>query len=156
MNVVVNFFKVIIEFISEDGYLIFNFGLFILLMVIISKVQDINKYIDIILDYKYTKLAMNTDIEQSSKSIEYLNNHIENIFNDYIVTSSDLLTNMIISEEKEQRIMKEVTSLVTSNMSKSFVLKLSTIIPMEAISEYVSTKVYILITSYVLDNNSSK
>ena len=119
---------------------------------------------EIILQWAWYSLAVAIVIIFSGKlntwlAIKKETNNI-NAYNIHVTTPhDDLLLNRVFKEKnfinssEEQKIVHEVTDLVSSRISPIILDKLNFIYNEDAIYEVIGKKTYIRVMSYVMDNN---
>ena len=87
------------------------------------------------------------------EAVKILDKLIEDTMTDYLLLNRVFKEKNFINSSEEQKIVHEVTNLVSSRISPIILDKLNFIYNEDAIYEIISKKTYIRVMSYVIDNN---
>lgn len=88
--------------------------------------------------------------DEATKILDKL---IEDTMTDYLLLNRAFKEKSFINSAEEQKIVHEVTDLVSSRISPIVLDKLNFIYNEDAIYEVIGKKTYIRVMSYVMDNN---
>ena len=87
------------------------------------------------------------------EAVKILDKLIEDTMTDYLLLNRVFKEKSFINSSEEQKIIHEVTNLVSSRISPIILDKLNFIYNEDAIYEVIGKKTYIRVMSYVMDNN---
>ena len=87
------------------------------------------------------------------EAVKILDKLIEDTMTDYLLLNRVFKEKNFINSSEEQKIVHEVTNLVSSRISPIILDKLNFIYNEDAIYEVIGKKTYIRVMSYVMDNN---
>ena len=87
------------------------------------------------------------------EAVKILDKLIEDTMTDYLLLNRVFKEKNFINSSEEQKIVHEVTNLVSSRISPIVLDKLNFIYNEDAIYEVIGKKTYIRVMSYVMDNN---
>ena len=87
------------------------------------------------------------------EAVKILDKLIEDTMTDYLLLNRVFKERSFINSSEEQKIVHEVTDLVSSRISPIILDKLNFIYNEDAIYEVIGKKTYIRVMSYVMDNN---
>ena len=87
------------------------------------------------------------------EAVKILDKLIEDTMTDYLLLNRVFKEKNFINSSEEQKIIHEVTNLVSSRISPIILDKLNFIYNEDAIYEVIGKKTYIRVMSYVMDNN---
>ena len=87
------------------------------------------------------------------EAVKILDKLIEDTMTDYLLLNRVFKEKNFINSTEEQKIVHEVTDLVSSRISPIILDKLNFIYNEDAIYEVIGKKTYIRVMSYVMDNN---
>lgn len=87
------------------------------------------------------------------EAVKILDKLIEDTMTDYLLLNRVFKEKNFINSSEEQKIVHEVTDLVSSRISPIILDKLNFIYNEDAIYEVIGKKTYIRVMSYVMDNN---
>ena len=87
------------------------------------------------------------------EAVKILDKLIEDTMTDYLLLNRVFKEKSFINSSEEQKIVHEVTNLVSSRISPIVLDKLNFIYNEDAIYEVIGKKTYIRVMSYVMDNN---
>ena len=87
------------------------------------------------------------------EAVKILDKLIEDTMTDYLLLNRVFKEKNFINSSEEQKIVHEVTDLVSSRISSIILDKLNFIYNEDAIYEVIGKKTYIRVMSYVMDNN---
>ena len=87
------------------------------------------------------------------EAVKILDKLIEDTMTDYLLLNRVFKEKNFINSSEEQKIIHEVTDLVSSRISPIILDKLNFIYNEDAIYEVIGKKTYIRVMSYVMDNN---
>ena len=87
------------------------------------------------------------------EAVKILDKLIEDTMTDYLLLNRVFKEKSFINSSEEQKIVHEVTNLVSSRISPIILDKLNFIYNEDAIYEVIGKKTYIRVMSYVMDNN---
>ena len=87
------------------------------------------------------------------EAVKILDKLIEDTMTDYLLLNRVFKEKNFINSSEEQKIVHEVTDLVSSRISPIVLDKLNFIYNEDAIYEVIGKKTYIRVMSYVMDNN---
>ena len=87
------------------------------------------------------------------EAVKILDKLIEDTMTDYLLLNRVFKEKSFINSSEEQKIVHEVTDLVSSRISPIILDKLNFIYNEDAIYEVIGKKTYIRVMSYVMDNN---
>ena len=87
------------------------------------------------------------------EAVKILDKLIEDAVTDYILLNRAFKEKSFINSAEEQKIVHEITDLVSSRISPIVLDKLNFMYNEDAIYEVIGKKTYIRVMSYVLDNN---
>ena len=87
------------------------------------------------------------------EAVKILDKLIEDTMTDYFLLNRVFKEKNFINSSEEQKIVHEVTNLVSSRISPIILDKLNFIYNEDAIYEVIGKKTYIRVMSYVMDNN---
>ena len=87
------------------------------------------------------------------EAVKILDKLIEDTMTDYLLLNRVFKEKNFINSSEEQKIVHEVTNLVSSRISPMVLDKLNFIYNEDAIYEVIGKKTYIRVMSYVMDNN---
>lgn len=108
-------------------------------------------------DFHLERYKVNMEINVDENIIKFLDELIENTFNEYLVLNIECNENIkYIKTELETQISKDVSYQVLKKLSPVFMDKLSLIYNRDEIPNIVSTKVYIYTLNYVIEKNRPK
>ena len=87
------------------------------------------------------------------EAVKILDKLIEDTMTDYLLLNRVFKEKNFINSSEEQKIVHEVTDLVSSRISPIILDKLNFIYNEDAIYEVIGKKTYIRVMSYVMDDN---
>lgn len=144
-----------------DIYTILLLGLglsVILLLLYIYSLIRVNlrysKKLKVEMQLKEYEININTNENQDL--LEFLDNIIETIFNEYILLNIECQKVEYIDTELEISIVKEVSEKVISSISPILLTKLSLIYNYDKIPEIIGNRVYLHVINYTISKNKAK
>lgn len=106
----------------------------------------------------FNEKRYNTDISISVSFTEVndmIDDYISEIFNSYIIMEGFAINTVLISQNEEIEIIRDVSKLVADRMSKILYNKLSIFYNNSAISDIISEKIGMLVMNYRLNHNQN-
>lgn len=120
-------------------------------------------FIGILLNYKIARDTINFHMLElqlktpiNSNVSQLLDEFIEDCFTDYLALDAELLNYKYINEDQETKIVNNVVNLVADRISTTMHKQLSVYYNEKAIPEIISTKIYELTISYVVQFNQDR
>lgn len=139
-------------------YMVLNLvDLYVLLAfcMVFYAVKKYYQYLDRVRDLKLLEIQLNTVIEpEAIKGL--LDDFIADIFEEYLINSSDIIQKPYITSDDEVKMRVDVVNLVADRLSPYLYQKVAVYYNEQAIPDIIAAKVYQMITAYVIDNNKIK
>lgn len=101
------------------------------------------------------KYKHDSTVDIDNKIDEKLDTLIEQCFEEYTILNLAFKSDYYIVEKDEEKICKEVCSLVATRISNALQTQLSLFYNDEAILDIVAKRVYFKVTNYVIEHNNN-
>lgn len=122
-----------------------------IILIVIGMIIMHHKHQKAIHELTKYNINVNALIDDSIPLI--LENFVMNCFTDYRIISLPINIGYI-NEKKMKQIEQELTNIVVSRLSTNMIDKLSLYYNVKNIADIISDKIYIVVSNFVLDNNS--
>ena len=133
----------------------FDLVLILLVLIVFYAVRRYFNYLDGIKNLKQLEIQLNTTINPDMLN-DLLDSFIEDVFNEYIINSSDLIQKTYITSDDETKMRSDLIDLVGDRLSPYVYQKLSVYYNEQAIPDIIAARVFQVVTAFVVTNNKPK
>lgn len=112
-------------------------------------------YLNGIRGLKLLEIQLSANINPDAIN-DLLDRFIEDIFNEYLINSSDLIQKTYITSDDETKMRSDIINIVGDRLSPYVYQKLSMYYNENSIPDIIAARVYQVVTAYVVTNNKPK
>lgn len=130
----------------------------ILILFSLIALYTIKRYFDYlngIRGLKLLEIQLSASIDPDAIN-DLLDRFIEDIFNEYLINSSDLIQKTYITSDDEIKMRSDIIDIVGDRLSPYVYQKLSMYYNENSIPDIIAARVYQVVTAYVVTNNKPK
>lgn len=130
----------------------------ILILFSLIALYTIKRYFDYlngIRGLKLLEIQLSASIDPDAIN-DLLDRFIEDIFNEYLINSSDLIQKAYITSDDEIKMRSDIIGIVGDRLSPYVYQKLSMYYNENSIPDIIAARVYQVVTAYVVTNNKPK
>lgn len=105
-------------------------------------------------DLKLLEIQLSQNIDNNI--VDKLDDYLEDIFNDYILSSPKYLQQPYINSKDEEQMRQDLVDLVSDRMSPYLYQKLAIYYNENSIPDILANKIFLLVTAFVANKNTPK